>query len=507
MQTITLYSFIPEIFLAVCALAHVLINASLIMDYSIKSRVTLFENLAQTFFILSLTILLVFNTEIEGFFSNFLFSSTKGGSLVKIFSLIVSLWILVPVYQNFKLQRLSFYEYFSLYLFVNLSLLLLISATDMVSTYLTLELQALSFYIMASFKRHSAFASEAGLKYFILGSVFSGCFLFGCSLFYGLFGTLNFHHLSLIFFEPTSLEYFKDINFLLILGLVLITSTFLFKLAVFPFHFWAPDVYDGVPISSTIIFSILPKLGVIYFFIKWLCIVNITFIDLNYILLFCGLSSLLVGSLFALVQTRIKKLIIYSSIAQIGYIILALSQITVTSISSIYFFLCIYLITLILLWNILSVFFNNNQKLSEFNGKEISGMYLSTLQGLNSRHFIWAVVLSIAFFSISGIPPLSGFLAKVLILVSLLEQNAYVCVSFVVLISLLTVFYYLRLIKIIFFEPIKINTNKNSAQSILKSKLLLVNTHLSAFLVLLLVILFFQPNSLLLLCNLIALSI
>lgn len=507
MQTIITYAFIPEIFLTMCALGHILINSLCLMNYSIKSRVLLLENVAQIIFILSLTLLLTSNTEIEGFFVNFLFNVTEGSNFVKIFSLIVSLLIFVPVYQNFKIQKLSFNEYFSLYLLVNLSLLLLISATDMISTYLVLELQALSFYIMASFKRQSVFTSEAGLKYFILGSVFSGCFLFGCSLFYGLFGTLNFHHLSFLFIDSMSLSYFNDIYYLLVVGSVLITSTFLFKLAVVPFHFWAPDVYDGVPISSTIIFAILPKISVIYFFIKWLNLISLTFPYISWILVICGLGSLIIGSFFAIIQTRLKKLIIYSSIAQIGYIILALSQLTLSSISFVYFFLFIYLFTLILFWNIITVFFNANNILSNFNKKEISGIYISMLQGLQSQHFILAIVLSCVFFSIAGIPPFSGFLAKVLILIGLLEANSYVCVSFVVLISLLTLFYYLRLIKISFFEPIKIKTIKNSAQSILKSKGLLLNMHFASFLFFLLVILFFQPNILLLICNLIALSI
>ncbi len=507
MTSIIIYSFIPEMFLALSLLIHLIFNISLLNSNSLKYRVLTLESLFQTIFILSITALLISNTAIEGFFINYLFSFSLGSNYIKFLSILISLFIIVIVYQNFKDQALSFYEYFTLYLIINLALLLLISSTDMLSAYLAIELQTLSFYILASFLRQSCFSSEAGLKYFILGSVFSGCFLFGCSIFYGLFGTLNFNYLSLLLIDFNSISYFKSINFLIVFGLILIISTFLFKLGVAPFHFWVPDVYDGIPISSLIIFSILPKVATVYFFIKWLTVLNNTFSSLNFILMLCGLLSLIIGSFFALIQNRLKKLIIYSSIAQMGYVIIGVSQITLNSITGVIFFLMTYLITLIAFWNLITLFFSFNNRLAKFNKMSLNGFYISSLQNLNSQHFVLSIILSFLFFSIAGIPPFSGFLAKVLILQSLLETHLYAIVSLIVLISLLTLFYYLRLIKILFFEPIISKHKKNSALTLINSDKLLLNSHCSIFFVFLLVFSFFQPNIFLFIANIIAVSV
>ena len=508
MNTITIYSFIPEFFLTMCALTHLIFNIFFITSTSQNFRVVTLENLLQTLFILSLTGLLVFNTEIEGFFYNFLFVANAGNNIVKLSSILISLLLLIPVYINFKNQKLSFYEYFTLYLLVNLSLLLLISATDMLAVYLAIELQALSFYIMASFLRQSAFSSEAGLKYFILGSAFSGFFLFGCSIIYGIFGTLNFNYLAIILLDNLFLTGLNDLQLLVAFAFLLISSTFLFKLAVAPFHFWAPDVYDGIPLSSTIIFSVLPKLGTVYFLIKWISIVAVFFKPISLVLMYCGIISLFIGSIFALLQTRLKKLIIYSSIAQIGYVIISFFQLSLNSIISIYFFLFIYLITLILIWNTITLLFFSSEKLLRFTQKVTNqGLFISFLQSLSTQHFIWALFISCIFFSIAGIPPFSGFLAKFLILQVLIEAKAIICASTVVLISLLTLFYYLRLIKIVFFEPILLKTKNNSALTILNSQSLITSTHLSAFLMFFLLFFFIEPNFLLIVCNLIALSI
>jgi NADH-quinone oxidoreductase subunit N len=278
--------------------------------------------------------------------------------------------------RSFVLQSLNFFEYFSILLLSILSLLLLVSSCDLISTYLVIEMQALCFYILASFRRNSAFSTEAGLKYFIAGAFISGIFLLGASLVYGSLGTLNFNTLSLLlsFNLNTDLIYIKMFS---LVGILLITITLLFKVAAAPFHFWAPDVYEGAPLSSTIIFSILPKLVIFSFFIKWLCVISSLFYSIKDFFVIIGLFSVFVGTFFALSQKRVKRLIVYSSIAQIGFLVAALETGSVSGFSSIFFFLVIYIISSILIWNHLTLFYNFQKIGNLFVLKNISPFFFN----------------------------------------------------------------------------------------------------------------------------------
>jgi NADH:ubiquinone oxidoreductase subunit 2 (subunit N) len=158
-------------------------------------------------------------------------------------------------------------------------------------------MQALCFYILASFRRNSAFSTEAGLKYFISGSFISGIFLFGCSLIYGGLGTLNFNSIKLLLEFPL-LDEFSGLKMFVLAGIMLITITLLFKVSAAPFHFWSPDVYEGSPLGSTIIFSIVPKIVIFNFFIKWLCTISVMFYDMKDILVFVGVLSVFFGTFF-----------------------------------------------------------------------------------------------------------------------------------------------------------------------------------------------------------------
>jgi NADH-quinone oxidoreductase subunit N len=227
-------------------------------------------------------------------------------------------------------------------------------------------MQALCFYILASFRRNSAFSTEAGLKYFISGSFISGLFLFGASLIYGALGTLNFNNLSLLLSFPIEND-FIYIKYFVIIGVLLVTVTLLFKIAAAPFHSWSPDVYEGSPLSSTIIFSILPKIVIFSFFIKWVCILSSIFYDIKSLLTIAGVLSVFVGTFFALKQKRVKRLVIYSSIAQIGFLVAALCSNSLDGFSAIFFFLIIYIITAILTWSHVNLFYTFQKRVNTFN--------------------------------------------------------------------------------------------------------------------------------------------
>jgi NADH-quinone oxidoreductase subunit N len=464
MDLVILKSFLPEIYFSVIILFQLLFNT-----YNVTLKKNNFpivgkEILFQTIFILVTLLILYSNIKIEGYFFNFLLLNDKSTIIVKCIITFFSILICPLLYRSFIIQKINFFEFFSIFFLSILSILLLISSYDFLSVYLVIEMQALCFYILASIKRDSAFSTEAGLKYFISGSFISGLFLFGCSLIYGTLGTLNLHYIQLLLSFPfDNDQYF--LKSVLLFSLVLIFVSFFFKLAAVPFHFWAPDVYEGAPLSSTILFSVIPKVAIFHFLIKLCSIFSILLIDLKLFFLFIGFISILVGTLFAIRQKRLKRMLIYSSIVQVGFLISALSTGSLEGYSSIYFFLIIYMFTSIILWGFLTQFYFYQNASLIFEKREIGPIFLSHLSNLFLTNKVFAFSLVIVFFSIAGIPPVSGFLSKVLILLSLIKTNNLIFTLLIILISSVSVFYYLRVLKIVFFEKKVVNGQNKDIQT------------------------------------------
>ena len=236
MDSIVLKSFFPEIFFSLGIFLQLIFNARLINSLQYNFPVIDREVFIQTFFILSCVLILLFNSKIESHLSNFLFINDSGGTVVKRFFIFICLFTLPIIFRSFVLQNLNFFEYYIMLSLALFASLLLFSAFDLISAYLVIEMQALAFYVLASYKRNSSFSTEAGLKYFISGSFISGIFLLGCTLIYGSLGTLNFNDLPLLL----SFNLTKDLvnlNFILILGILLVVFTLLFKISAAPFHF------------------------------------------------------------------------------------------------------------------------------------------------------------------------------------------------------------------------------------------------------------------------------
>lgn len=451
MDLVLITSFYPEIFLSFSILFQLIFNIRLIHSFKFNAPLIVTEVASQSFFILICVFFVLYRLKIEGVFSNFLFLNDESTKWTKIVLTISSFLIFDTIVQSFEIQKLNFIEFFSLLLLALLSMFLLISSYDLISFYLTIEMQALCFYVMASFKKNSSFSTEAGLKYFLAGSFISALFLLGCSLIYGCLGTLNLHDLHLILFVPFQTSSY-EFNFCILSGIFLVTATLLFKFACAPFHFWAPDVYEGSPLVSTIIFSILPKIAVLVFFIKWICCVDSAFDQYKIILFYTGIFSAIVGTFFSLNQWRLKRLLIYSSVAQVGFIVCAISLNTIGGFLSSFFFLFIYIISSILIWSFMSLLYFNQHN-SSFNNTKVNLIYLTTFIKFFYYNKFWAISILIVFFSIAGIPPLTGFLAKVLIMLELVNsENIFSCILLLVL-SSVGVYYYLRIIKISFFEP------------------------------------------------------
>lgn len=506
MDIIILKSFIPESFLSLSILFQLVFNIRIINNLKYNFPIIDREVFYQTIFILISLFFLYSNLKIEGFFSNFLFVNDESTRVVKMLVLLTCFFTLNVVLQTFSLQTLNFFEFFIIFLLSLLSLLLLVSSSDLISFYLVIEMQSLCFYILSSFKRDSSFSTEAGLKYFISGAFISGFFLFGCSLLYGCLGTLNFNNLSLLLSFPFS-SFDHEFKYFILAGVLCVTSTLLFKIACAPFHFWSPDVYEGSPLSSTIIFSIIPKISLFFFFIKWICCINIFFSNIDYILLICGVFSAFLGTFYALSQKRLKKLIIYSSISQIGFLVAGLSLNSLGGYTAVMFFLIIYLITSILIWSHFSLFYSFQQNINTFYKKASTSLFLSSLTNFFNSNKLWSFSFIIIFFSIGGIPPLTGFLSKILILFEVVNSNNILAAVALIIISSVSVFYYIRMIKIMFFEPKALEKYYEKFQIVFYSSFL-DNIYLSiAFLLLLLISIFFFPTSLILFCQYIILNI
>jgi NADH-quinone oxidoreductase subunit N len=505
MSSLILKSFLPEIFLSIAILFQLLFNSFLVNNYRYNYPLIDKEVLRQTSFILFCLLSLLLNLDLQGHFFNFLFVNDEATKIAKCLLVVVYLLTIGLITNSFTTQKINFFEFFSILLLSLLSLLLLISAHDLIVFYLTIEMQSLCFYVLASLKRNSAFSAEAGLKYFISGSFISGIFLFGASLIYGSLGTLNLNQISFLLSYPFS-ESNEHLAAVIIIGIVCITSTLLFKIACAPFHFWAPDVYDGSPFSSTIVFSIFPKIPLFFFFIKWISSLGVFFSYIQPVLISIGLFSALLGTFFAISQHRLKRLMIYSSISQMGFLVCGISLNTIESFTSVYFFLLIYILTSILIWGYLAVFYRFKASGNILKKKAMSPLFLSSLINLSHSSSWWAFSLGIAFFSIAGIPPLPGFFAKVLIVSELINANFFPVSILLVLISSVSVFYYIRIVKTIYFEPKALKSDKDDFQVIYDFYGFEFICLIFSFLILFLVFLSFNPTAIWLLCEYLVLS-
>jgi NADH-quinone oxidoreductase subunit N len=505
MDIFILKSFFPEIFLSVSIVLQLIFNSKVVNKLNFNFPLISKEILSQTVFILFCLLLIYTNLKIEGFLSSSLLINCGGGRIVKIIIVLSCFFIIDFIFKAFLVQKLNFFEFFTVFLISILSLLLLISSFDFLSFYLVLEMQALCFYILATFKRNSVFSTEAGLKYFISSAFISGFFLFGASLLYICLGTLNLNSINILLSFPIEAG-LTDMQFFLKVGVILITSTLLFKISCAPFHFWSPDVYEGAPISATFIFSVVPKIAIIFFFIKWICSLKIFFLDFSNLLLVVGVFSTFLGTLFSLSQTRLKKLIIYSSISQIGFLVSGLSLNSLFGLSAVYFFILVYIATSILIWGHFVLFYSSQESVNNFYLKKYNSLYISSLINLFKINKLWSFSIVIIFFSIAGIPPLTGFLAKIFILSELIYFDQTIAAIVLIFITSISVFYYIRVIKTLFFEPAVSKTTINSFQLVFFNSGLDGLYVVLALILFFLVVCFFYPTTLFLFCHYTVLS-
>jgi NADH-quinone oxidoreductase subunit N len=368
-------------------------------------------------------------------------------------------------------QKINSYEINILMLISLLGLMVLISSNHFITLYLAIELQSLSFYILTASQKKSIISIEAALKYFILGSIASGFILFGCSILYVIIGSLNF---NTIFLFISNIDFLKNTDLLLgiIYSLIFIIAGILFKIGAVPFHFWLPDVYEGAPNNVSSFFAIVPKIAFIGILIRFFFDIffNISFF-FEIFFYVVSFFSMLIGALSALQQKKIKRLLAYSSISHVGFILIGFTSNLLNNIPFILLYIIIYIITSINLWtSYLSL---------NINHKPIK--YLTDLSNLSTINKLIAAIMVINIFSLAGIPPLAGFFSKLFIFFSAIKNNYFSLVFFGIIISVISSFYYLKIIKIIYFEKVfkKLYVSQiNKVQSIV----LLINTQFVLFL-------------------------
>jgi len=328
------------------------------------------------------------------------------------------------------------FEFPVLVLLASTGMMMMISANDLIALYVGLELQSLALYVVAAFNRDSSRSAEAGLKYFVLGALSSGMLLYGASLVYGFTGSTDFATISAAV-QPSG----ENIG--LILGLVFLMAGFAFKISAVPFHMWTPDVYEGAPTPVTAFFAAAPKLAAMALTVRVLITAfpAVTF-QWQQIVTFLAIASMALGSFAAIGQTNIKRLMAYSSIGHMGYALVGLAAGSAEGVQGVIVYLAIYLaMTLGTFACILAM---------RRDGRMVET--ISDLSGLSRTSPGMAFLLAMLLFSLAGIPPLAGFFAKFYVFLAAIHANLYALAVIGVLLSVVGAYYYLRIVKIMYFD-------------------------------------------------------
>ena len=422
---------LPEVFISITIMLFLIIGVFK------KNSSNLIYNLST----ISLIILLALIINLSSFDKIYLFNSSylidNLSNYMKIILVGSGVFVMLTGSKYIQVINLNKIEYPILILSSILGMMIMISSNDLIVFYMGLELQSLALYVLASFNRDNLLSTESGLKYFVLSALSSGLLLYGCSLTYGFSESTNFDQILI-----NSTEFNYGTTF----GIVFILVGLAFKISAVPFHMWAPDVYQGSPTSVTLFFAILPKIAALSVFIKFL---YTPFANMNdqwqTIIVFISIASMIFGAVAAIGQKNLKRLIAYSSISHMGYALAGLATISNQGIQSSITYISIYLVMNLAFFSCLFMLKRNDNYYEN----------IDDLSGLSKKHPILSFSLLIVLFSLAGIPPLAGFFAKFYVFLAVIEQSMYFLAIVGLLATVVAAFYYLRIIKIIYFDPEK----------------------------------------------------
>ena len=427
---VNLIYILPELFLSISLLFLLMIGVFIKKSFKLVNFLTIIILIFSAAIVINQSghVITIFNGSfIVDPFSNFM----------KILTLLACSFVLLSSKEYLKINKIDKIEYPILILGSVLGMIIMISAYDLIVFYLGLELQSICLYILASFKRDDERSSEAGLKYFVLSALATGLLLYGCSLIYGFTGSTNFENISMNL---------NNTNTGAIFGIVFIIVGLAFKVSAVPFHMWTPDVYEGSPTSVTVFFALIPKIAAFSIFIRFMYVPFVNMIDQwQLIIVFLAIGSMILGAVAAIGQNNIKRLMAYSSIGHIGYALAGLSTGTNAGVQSTIIYLVIYLFMNLSVFGCIFMMKREGNFLENIND----------LSGLSKNHPLLALCFLISLFSLAGIPPLAGFFAKFYIFMSVIESKMYALAIIGLLTTVISAFYYLRIIKIIYFDKPK----------------------------------------------------
>jgi len=422
---------LPEIFISLS------IMFLLILGVFKKNSALLIYNLTTVTLIILLALLLnLYQVSDLSIFNNS-YKIDKLATFMKLLTIGSGIFVMLTSSKYIELTKINKMEYPILILSAILGMMVMISSNDLIVFYMGLELQSLALYVLASFNRENLLSTESGLKYFVLSALSSGLLLYGCSLIYGFTETTNFNEI---------LQNSKSGQYGLTFGIVFVLVGLAFKISAVPFHMWAPDVYQGSPTSVTTFFAILPKIAALSVFIRFL---YVPFAEMNdqwqMIIVFLSIASMIFGAVAAIGQKNLKRLVAYSSIGHMGYALAGLASGTNQGIQGSISYMAIYLVMNLAFFSCLFMLRRNNEYYEN----------IEDLSGLSKNHPVLSFSLLIILFSLAGIPPLAGFFAKFYVFMAVIEQQMYFLAIIGLLATVVAAFYYLRIIKIIYFDKEK----------------------------------------------------
>jgi len=443
----------PEIFLSLSIFLILLIGVY------IKNSFNLIFNVSSLIIIVTIAIILTSpNTEEKIFLDSF--TRDAFSNYFKILILLSTLFVLNSS-KNFIIDnKLDKFEYPIIILLSVLGMFFMVSANDLILFYLGLELQSLSLYILASIDRDNLRSTESGIKYFVLSALSSGLLLYGCSLLYGFTGSTNFELIA---------SQLNRENTGAIFAMVFILVGLAFKISAVPFHMWTPDVYEGAPTSITSYFAVVPKVAGLALLIKFM---NVPFsnilLEWQTIIIFLSIASMILGAVAAMIQKNFKRLLAYSSIGHIGYALAGVATGAIAGYQSAIVYISIYVIMNIGAFSCLYLLKKDGQYKENIND----------LSGISKKHPLLAISLLIILFSLAGVPPLGGFFAKFYVFVAVLEKEMYALAIIGLLTTVMSAFYYLKIIKTIYFDDslitFELSKNRTAQVSVFASCTILI---------------------------------
>ena len=418
---------LPEIFLSLSIFSILLIGVFK------KKSFNLIFNLTSLIIIVTISIIISNPNNLEKIFLDS-FTRDAFSNYFKILILISTLFVLNSSKSFIIDNKLDKFEYPIIVLLSILGMFFMVSSNDLILFYLGLELQSLSLYILASIDRDNLRSTESGVKYFVLSAFSSGLLLYGCSLLYSFTGSTNF--------EAIANQLTKE-NSGAVFAMVFILVGLAFKVSAVPFHMWTPDVYEGAPTSITSFFAVVPKVAGLALLIKFMFVpFSNILLEWQTIIIFISIASMILGAVAAMIQKNFKRLLAYSSIGHIGYALAGVATGAVSGYQSSIVYISIYVIMNIGAFSCLY--------LLRKDGKYKEN--ISDLSGISKKHPLLAISLLIILFSLAGVPPLGGFFAKFYVFVAVLEKEMYALAIIGLLTTVMSAFYYLKIIKTIYFD-------------------------------------------------------